>query len=352
MASLRKRGRVWYFRYVDADGVKQERKGCPDKRATEEMARAAETEAAKIKAGLIDIRAVKLSRAESTPVGEHLAEFISTLTAKSGDPKHVAQTRTYSSRFLELGAIDRVSELTPSAISGVLTILKSRNLSARTLNAHLTAIKALSRWLYREGRSASDYLISVGKFNEQADRRHDRRTIGIDDLRRLIEATRNSGSYQRMSGLDRSICYRLAISTGLRFSEIASITHESFALDGPGSTVTVTAAYTKNGEPATIHLPADLVEDLRRWLTYQPAGHPVFRLPEKGAAMLRVDLHGVGIPYRDSAGQVFDFHALRCQHATLLDLAGVSPRVVQRKMRHSTLELTGRYTKPRAADLE
>src|SRR5260370_39146110 len=38
--------------------------------------------------------------------------------------------------------------------------------------------------------------------------------------------------------------------------------------------------------------------------------------------------------------------------ASLADAAGVSPRVVQRMMRHSTLELTGRYTRPRAVDIE
>ena len=32
--------------------------------------------------------------------------------------------------------------------------------------------------------------------------------------------------------------------------------------------------------------------------------------------------------------------------------AGVTPRVVQKLMRHSTLELTGRYTRPRAVDIE
>ena len=32
--------------------------------------------------------------------------------------------------------------------------------------------------------------------------------------------------------------------------------------------------------------------------------------------------------------------------------AGVSPRVVQRLMRHSKLEMTGRYTRPRAVDIE
>lgn len=45
-------------------------------------------------------------------------------------------------------------------------------------------------------------------------------------------------------------------------------------------------------------------------------------------------------------------NALRCQLATQAGHAGVSPRVVQRLMRHSTLELTGRYTRSRAVDLE
>ena len=48
MASYRKRGKAWYYRFVDAAGVKREEKGCSDKRATEELARDAESKAAKI----------------------------------------------------------------------------------------------------------------------------------------------------------------------------------------------------------------------------------------------------------------------------------------------------------------
>jgi hypothetical protein len=68
--------------------------------------------------------------------------------------------------------------------------------------------------------------------------------------------------------------------------------------------------------------------------------------------MLRIDLKAAGIPYRDASGLFFDFHSLRCQTATLAYAAGVSPRVVQTIMRHSSLELTGRYTRPRAVDIE
>jgi Phage integrase family len=156
-----------------------------------------------------------------------------------------------------------------------------------------------------------------------------------------------------MTGPARALCYRLAVGTGLRYSEIASITPGSFDWSGNPESVTVAAGYTKNGDPATLPLPSDLADDLRAYVASQPPGRPIFPLIEdKGAKMLRPDLERAGIPYVDAAGLVFDFHALRCQCATLADAAGVSPRVVQRLMRHSTLELTGRYTRPRAVDIE
>ena len=37
MASLRKKGKTWYYRYTDADGVARELPGCSDKRETEAM---------------------------------------------------------------------------------------------------------------------------------------------------------------------------------------------------------------------------------------------------------------------------------------------------------------------------
>jgi hypothetical protein len=141
------------------------------------------------------------------------------------------------------------------------------------------------------------------------------------------------------------------VATGLRFSELASITPGSFDWEAPS--VRVAACYTKNGQEATLSFPDDLAADLGPFVAPLAAGAPVFPLPiDKGAAMLRVDLEAASIPYRDAAGLVFDFHALRCMLATLADQAGVSPRVVQRLMRHSSLEMTDRYTRPRAVDVD
>jgi len=186
-------------------------------------------------------------------------------------------------------------------------------------------------------------------FNAGEDRRHDRRTISVVELQKVISAAQPGPPYRLMPGPPRALCYRLAVSTGLRYSEISSLTPRSLGV----SSVTVNAAYAKNGRTATIPLARDVASDLAGFAAGLEPGDPIFPLPPgEGAEMLRVDLEAALVPYRDDAGRVFDFHALRCQCATLADAAGASPRVVQRLMRHSSLDMTNRYTRPRMHDLE
>ena len=376
MASFRKIGKKWYYRVVDADGIQRERAGCSDRRETERMAAAVETEIARERAGLSDPRAKVLRRYEATPIGEHLDDFRATLLAKGDTAKHVGlfvdrarrvvaivlggrldvidppKRSTRAQREVARDAVDRLlaggrlSDLTGSRVQSALSTLRESSRSLATCNHHRTAIRGFSRWAWHDGRTRDDALVGVSGFNAKEDRRHDRRTISVDELRSLIAAAEAGKPYRKMTGKARALCYRLAVATGLRYSEIGSIRPESFAADW--SVVTVEAGYTKNGEPARLDIPPDLAGDLRAFVAAIKPGEPIFALPERGADMLRIDLEPAGIEYRDASGQVFDFHSLRCQHATLLDAAGISPRVVQKMMRHSTLELTGRYTRPQA----
>ena len=379
MASFRKRGKVWYFRFVDADGTPKTRKGCTDRRATEELARDAESLAAKIRAGLMDTKDIARRDHQARPLPEHLDAWRETLLHEGNTPKHADQTADRVRRLIavmfganpddidgktmsrakqeeargiigRLVAKARLSDLGAERVQAALATIRDSGRSAQTCNHYRAGIRAFARWAWKTGRLKENPLIGLAGYNVKEDRRHDRRTLSLDELTRLIEVADRGPDFQGMTGRARALCYRLAASTGLRYSEIDSLRPASFDWKAPS--VTIQAAYTKNGDPATLPLPRDLADDLAPYVATLAPGTPVFPLPEKGAVMIRADLDAAGIPYVDASGLFFDFHALRCQTATLADAAGVSPRVVQRLMRHSSLELTGRYTKPRAVDIE
>ena len=106
-----------------------------------------------------------------------------------------------------------------------------------------------------------------------------------------------------MTGPARSLCYRLAAATGLRYSEIASIMPESFDWEAPS--VTVAACYTKNGDPATLPLPRDLADRPGRLRGSAEPEEPVFPLPTgKGAKMLRRGPEGRRHPLSRCLGAV------------------------------------------------
>ena len=248
----------------------------------------------------------------------------------------------------------RLADLTAENVQKALSRLIGEGRSLQTANHHRNAIKSFGKWLYETHRVREIILRGVAGYNVKEDPRHERRTVSVDELRRLIDAAEKGKPFKSMTGPMRSLCYRLAVASGLRYSEIGSIKAESFDWDSSPASVTFKAAYAKNGQTATLPIPDDLADDLHVYLADKPPGKPIFPLPhDKGAAMVQVDyLDACGIPYEDASGQFFDFHSLRCELATLADAAGVSPRVVQKMMRHSKLEMTGRYTRPRAVDLD
>src|ERR1019366_8890115 len=100
--------------------------------------------------------------------------------------------------------------------------------------------------------------------NAKTDRRHNRRALDEIELGRLLTSASGSAStFEGLTGVDRSMIYMLAMSSGLRASELASVTPSSFALEGVGPTVTVRAAYTKNRIEAEQPLPADVASAFR-----------------------------------------------------------------------------------------
>jgi integrase len=166
--------------------------------------------------------------------------------------------------------------------------------------------------------------------NVTVDRRHDRRELLEEEIRRLLDMTRASPrSYRGLSGQDRFHIYAMACGSGFRASALASLTPESFDLDGPMPTVTLPARHSKNRKTKIQPLPADLVELLREYLPGKPAGIPIWGgtwvRDGRGAEMLRGDLQTANIPYvvEGPDGPLYaDFHSLRHSYLTLGGRAG------------------------------
>jgi integrase len=237
-----------------------------------------------------------------------------------------------------------------------------RGISIYASNDYLAALKAFANWLVRSRRLAENpfrYLAKLNPATEQ-NRKHDRRPASDTDFEQLIAATINSKPFRSLTGRDRIMLYLLAVNTGFRVSELASLTSSRFDFAGDVPTVTVLAAYSKRRKTDTRPLPKDLAESLGQFLDERrlaKAGSEESHIwpgswPEKAAVMLRRDLEAAGIPYQDGAGRFLDFHSLRHTFGTNLARAGVAPKVAQELMRHSDVNLTlGIYSHMEMSDL-
>jgi integrase len=237
-----------------------------------------------------------------------------------------------------------VGDLSASRVQSFLADLREKEKSVQTSNHYLRAVKQFSRWLVKDRRAADDPLAHLAMLNFSTDRRHDRRPFSETELAAILHAAYTGPYVRRMSGPDRAMLYVVAGYTGLRASELANLTPESFDLDSNPPTVTVEAAYSKHRREDVLPLHLSLVHLLRPWLALKLANTPVWpgswAKDKKAGAMLQHDLKSAGIPYVDQSGLYADFHSLRHTFITNMVKSGVSPKTAQLLARHSTIDLT------------
>src|SRR4051794_23235636 len=85
---LKRKNSSWYIAYTDHTGKRQTVKGCPDKAATEAMARKLESEAELRRRGVIDARDDAYAAHESRHLAEHLDHWRDCLLAKGCSERH------------------------------------------------------------------------------------------------------------------------------------------------------------------------------------------------------------------------------------------------------------------------
>ena len=218
-----------------------------------------------------------------------------------------------------------------------------KGISAQTYNWYRQAIKQFCNWMVQNDRATESPLTHLSGLDVKADRRHDRRALEIDEVRRLLETTKTGLTRFGMSGYERYLLYKLAVETGLRRNELRNLKVSSF--DFKALTLVVSSGYTKNKQEAVQSLRPDTAAELKQFFmdklpNVKAFGGTYKQLTDKTANMLKADLADAGIDYQDESGQYFDFHALRGETGTLLAKSGVHPKVAQSIMRHSDINLT------------
>src|SRR5262245_4329250 len=206
---LIKRGRVWYYRYTDADGKRVMRKGCTDKRATEERSAAAKRDVGQVRSGLVDRKELVFRDHEARPLAEHLRDWHKDMLAKGKTPKHADQYRDRAGRLITLvkgtrladidpgrkpEALERAarllesvlsqahfSDLTSETIQSALAGLRDCGKSSQTANHYRAALRAFCRWAVARGRTRDNPMDGVDGFNEE-DPEHPRRSLTDDEL--------------------------------------------------------------------------------------------------------------------------------------------------------------------------
>ncbi len=294
--------------------------------------------------GLLDAHRVGASK----PLRNHLADYKQALLDSGTTPEYAQKTYHRVTTMLDGMGIVYLSELDAAAVVRSLAGKRAKRaddkkgLGVKTTNHYLAAIKGFVTWLVKERRASHNPLAHLSCMNAKADRRHVRRPLEPEELITLLATTRCAGDSLGMTGEERNWLYRLAVETGLRSNELRSLLRANFDLDSAEPTVTIDAASAKNGRSATLPLRAETAAEFRAFLGQKHPAAQVFRLPrpEKIVVMLRADLTAAGIPYRDSAGRVADFHSFRVTFATLLLRSGVDVRTAKELMRHATINMT------------
>ena len=276
-------------------------------------------------AGLLPSKSIR--DAAQKPLAEHLKDYVADLTARCRSKKHVAVARNRIARLCAQCGWIRLSDVSSDSFNRWRV---KQSHSPKTLNEYLTLTLAFLAWLESNGQAAHNPLRHAAKAETKGKERRLRRALTQHEVDLLIG---RSGP--------RRLAYLLAIYTGLRRGEIKQLSWADVHLEAPKPYLEVRASTTKNGKSAILPLLPLLEQTLRdHFKTKHAHCSKVFRLGVPSAKRLAEDLKACGIPVVDSIGRRVDFHALRHTFGTLLNKAGIPPRVVMELMRHSDMRLT------------
>lgn len=312
----------WYIEWTDPSGRTRRKAIGQDRSIARQALALKETERAYARAGLPAPSSARVA------LREVIQNYLVARRPHVSDRHYRDMESTLSNFLLKVGATT-ADELTQNRASAHLDRLAEAGASGRTLNRHLGNLQACLNWAHTTGLLPQPHPVS------SLQKRPERRVR----MRRALTRAEADLLLQSVSG-DERLAYLLALYAGIRQGEMAQMIWADVDLDR--ELLTIRPEIEKARRGATLPAHAAIVEALgAKYRNRRPAQHePIVRIARRPAERLAASLERVGIPYRDGAGQVADFHALRHTCLTWLNRAGCDPRTLQALARHASPSTT------------
>jgi integrase len=337
---------MYYARYKDQNGKWVKVKGYTDKTMTMRLARKLEDQAHAIVVGDRDPQAEarRLERAKSAT--EHLELYKADLVSKGRHPRHIHVVIDHIKRCLDFTGATTVAVLTRPMLaawqSHCLQVGYPNHRkpagpnnppvpdSRKTILHRMSAVRGWLRYLTAIG--AIDRCVMEG-WEMLATKGYETRR------RRALSKAEAEALVEKCLDDHRREIYRFCLYTGLRRSEVASMTPASF--DFTQKTITINAKHAKRKtDHQILPMHSKLVDPLKMLCEGLPADTPVFHVPSRTdvVSTLHDDCKAAGIDPKD-----LDFHALRHSFCSLLAEQGIRPEILMKLARHKDIATTMRF---------
>jgi integrase len=374
--AVRQKGkaRCWYGQYRNADGKICRVPLCENKEAARQLLAKLVLDAKMHRAGLADPFAAHRKR----PLSAHLDEFRQALQARNDSEKHVRVTQQRVKAVMDGCGFTFFADVQASRVAAWLAEeRKASRLSITTTNYYLRETKSFFAWLVKDSRAPHNPLAHLPYLNAATEAHRERRILAAWEFTAMLEAACTGKPVRYLPGRARFMLYLVAVETGFRAQELASLTPASFRLDGAAPTVTVEAAYSKHKREDVQPIRPELAALLRKWIGDRPADERLWPGSwwKNAAKLVQADLAEArktwietagsdalerrrredsdSLRYTNADGRVFDFHALRGQFVSSLASAGVSLPPLRSLARHSGVKTTLKhYARVQAFDTQ
>jgi hypothetical protein len=226
---VRVESETFYAKYRDGEGiVRVVPTGCRDKQAAQSKLAELERTADKVRAGALTVAELRVAGHNKTPTAAHVADYVEYLRQKG---THRDRVNTTEARLLELVdacGFQCLRDLNADALLAWLSTQEAAGRSAAVLNGYIACAVAFGYWLagkrttkrranqLGEKRLPQNPFAGVGKYDERADRRRERRALSEPELRRLLYVARWRPLAERGREAERLAADKLPASTQSR----------------------------------------------------------------------------------------------------------------------------------------